>query len=279
MFDRLQKMGERPQPYEYYTADLLWTDPYVSEQMLGFHLDENLEMSSRKAAFIRRSVDWIISRFKVGVDTAICDFGCGPGLYAIPLAQTGADVTGIDFSPSSIAYARQTAQEQNLAIDYVCQDYLDFSTSKRFDLIFMIFCDFCALSPVQRAALLAKWQDLLAPGGAVLMDVFTLKFFDTTEEKITYAYSAKDGFWAPGPYYAFLNTFKYQAEKVILDKWTVLEPDRERLVYNWLQCYSPGTLERELSASGFQIQEHFANVAGDPFAGDTIEMAVVLTKI
>ncbi|MBN1222297.1 MAG: class I SAM-dependent methyltransferase, partial [Candidatus Aminicenantes bacterium] len=98
MFEELEKINTRPKPFEFYTAEDLWTEEHTSKQMLSFHLDEEIDVSSRNAAFIARSVEWIISYFNVGAGTKVADFGCGPGLYATKLAKTKADVTGIDFS-------------------------------------------------------------------------------------------------------------------------------------------------------------------------------------
>ena len=97
MFEELEKINTRPKPFEFYTASDLWTDEHTSKQMLSFHLNEDLDVSSRNAAFIDRAVEWIVSRFNVGSGTKIADFGCGPGLYAARLAQMQAAVTGIDF--------------------------------------------------------------------------------------------------------------------------------------------------------------------------------------
>ena len=93
MFRELEEINKRPMPFEFYTASELWTDEHTSEQMLTFHLNENIDVASRKAAFIDRSVDWIVSRFSVSNDTKIADFGCGPGLYAARLARKQAKVT------------------------------------------------------------------------------------------------------------------------------------------------------------------------------------------
>ena len=102
MFEELEKIGDRPKPFEFYTASDLWTDEYTSEQMLSYHLNEQVDLSSRNHEFINRSVEWIVSHFNVGAGTKIADFGCGPGWYATRLARRQADVTGIDFSIGSI---------------------------------------------------------------------------------------------------------------------------------------------------------------------------------
>ncbi|MDJ0590924.1 MAG: class I SAM-dependent methyltransferase [Pleurocapsa sp. MO_226.B13] len=108
--------------------------------MLSFHLNEEIDVSSRKASFIDRSVEWIATHFKVGTGMKIADFGCGPGLYATRLAQRQADVTGIDFSKRSIQYAREVANREGLSIHYVNENYLDFETSDRFQGNWNYFC-------------------------------------------------------------------------------------------------------------------------------------------
>ena len=150
--------------------------------MLTFHLNGNIDVASRRTAFIDRSADWIVSRFGISNDTEVADFGCGPGLYATRLARKRAKVTGIDFSKRSIQFAVEDAERSGLSIRYVNQNYLDFETADRFDLILMIMCDFCALSPKQRKQLLEKFHTLLKPSGYVLLDVYSLAAFEQRRE-------------------------------------------------------------------------------------------------
>ena len=278
IFEQLEKINQRPKPFEFYTAAELWTDEHTSQQMLQFHLNESIDLSSRNHAFINHSVEWIVSRFNIGPDSAVADFGCGPGLYTTRLTKTGADVTGIDFSPRSIDYAKKTAAEHDLDITYINQNYLEFDTDARFDLIIMIFCDFCALSPAQRQVLLKKYHTFLKPGGSLLMDVHSLNIFDTKEESAAYELNQLNGFWSPNTYYGFVNSFKYDDEKVSLDKYTIIEADRTRTVYNWLQYYTRETLAAELAQNGFEPQAFFSDVAGTPFDPASPDIAVIAAR-
>jgi len=246
--------------------------------MLSFHLNEDIDVSSRNAKFINRSVEWIASHFDVGAGTKIADFGCGPGLYATRLGQRQADVTGIDFSKRSIQYAREVALRDGLSIHYVNRSYMDFETEYRFHLILMIMCDFCALSPIQRNRMLSKFYTILEPGGSVLLDAYSLTAFDRREETAIYEANLLKGFWSPNMYYGFLNTFKYDKEKVVLDKYTLIEADRTRTVYNWLQYFSPEMIQREFVECGFTIEKLYADVAGSPYDQQAIEFAVVAKK-
>ncbi|MBN2316766.1 MAG: class I SAM-dependent methyltransferase [Sedimentisphaerales bacterium] len=278
MFKELEEINTRPEPFQYYTAEALWTDEHTSKQMLKYHLDESVDASSRNSEFIHRSVEWIASHFNVNSQTSIADFGCGPGLYATRLAKKGANVTGIDFSERSIRYAKETAAQKGFHINYVQQNYLEFDTNKRFDLIIMIMCDFCALSPAQRQTMVCKFHTLLKPGGSILLDVYSLAFFDQRKETATYEHNQLDGFWSPESYYGFLNTFKYEKEKVLLDKYTIVEKARTRIVYNWLQCFSRDAITAEFETNGLKIEEVYSDVAGTPFESDAQEFAIVAKK-
>jgi len=278
MFQELEKINLRPKPFEFYTARDLWTHEHTSEMMLSYHLKEDIDVSSRNERFINRSVEWIASHFKVGPGTKIADFGCGPGLYATKLAQKQANVTGIDFSKRSIEYAQKAAQRAGLSIQYTNQNYLDFETDDRFDLILMIMCDFCALSPAQRNKMLTKFHNLLESGGSVLLDVYSLNAFENVEEKALYEANLLDCFWSADKYYGFLNTFKYDREKVTLDKYTIIEADRIRTVYNWLQYFGPKALEKEFMELGFTVEKLYSDVAGTPYDSKANEFAVVAKK-
>jgi len=278
LFEELEKINKRPEPFEFYTASDLWTDEHTSAQMLKFHLDEGIDVSSRNIDFIDRSVDWMAAHFDIGAGKKIADFGCGPGLYTARLARRHAAVTGIDFSKRSIQYAQEAATRKRLPIHYVNQNYLDFETDDCFHLILMIMCDFCALSPVQRRNILSRFYKLLEPSGSVLLDVYSLAAFSEREEKAQYEINLLNGFWSPHKYYGFLNTFKYEKEKVVLDKYTLIEAERTRTIYNWLQYFSPEDLAREFTDCGFTVESYYSDVAGTPFSTQNREFAVIAKK-
>jgi SAM-dependent methyltransferase len=278
MFTQLQNINQRPEVFSVYTAEELWTDEHTAKEMLKYHLDEGLPLASRTHETIESSVAWMQSYFAIGDQTAIADFGCGPGLYANRLAQLGAQVTGIDFSENSIAYAQGVAEQQGLSIDYRHQNYLDFKSEQKFDLICMIFCDFCALSPLQRQKLLQVFQRHLKKDGALFLDVWSLAAYEKREEQAGYELNQLNGFWAAEDYYGFLNTFKYDLEKVVLDKYSMFTKSRSWTVYNWLQYYSLEKLTREFSENGFTINETFGDVTGKTYSGDSEEIALIARK-
>lgn len=279
MFEELIDINRRPECFSIYTAEELWTDPYTAEQMLRYHLDKELPMASRKHEFIDRSAHWIAEHFKLGNDKKVVDFGCGPGLYALRLARTGAGVTGIDFSANSLAYAREKAKHEGVEVDYRQMNYLNFSSDERYDLMLMIMCDYCALSPSQRALLLGIFKKHLSPKGRILLDVYTLNSFNAREEAASYERRQLNGFWSSHDYFGFVNTFKYDEERVVLDKYTIIEEQRTRVFYNWLQHFDLASLKCEFEGNGFVIEETYGDVAGSFLCSDANEMAVVLRPL
>lgn len=278
LFEAPTPIHRRPEPFSAYTAPLLWNDEHISAQMLRFHLDPDSAPASRPHAFVERSAGWIVDRFGLGPGRRVADFGCGPGLYASRFAATGAEVTGVDLSRRSLDYAREQARAAGHDIDYVEANYLDCRLEPGYDLVTLIYCDLCPLSPAQRRTLLTEFARILAPGGAVLLDVCSMAAFAGREESASHGYRFMNGFWAPGPYWGYTSTFKYEREAVVLDLYTIVEIDRVRRVFNWLQHFSRETLETELAACGLRVEAWYGDVGGaTPADGDEV-IAVVARR-
>jgi SAM-dependent methyltransferase len=262
LFSTLESIAEKPRAFSVYTARELWTDEHTSGQMLAYHLDGELDVSSRRTGFIDESVRWMKERFGLTEGSRVIDFGCGPGLYTSRLARLGAEVTGIDFSSRSIEYASAYASRESLEVRFVS----------------MIMCDFCALSPAQRKAMLKKFEGLLSDQGRIVLDVYSLRAFADKQEGLVCEKNQLNGFWSPEPYFGFVASFRYDDEKVGLDKYTIVEEDRHREIYNWLQYFTPDSLEREALAAGLQVDEMLGDVAGNPHDAESAEFAVVLKR-
>ncbi|MCV6595793.1 MAG: class I SAM-dependent methyltransferase [Mangrovicoccus sp.] len=280
MFEDLEKIHTKPGVFEVYTAQSLWAEAHRAQQMLQFHLDGQIDVSSRNHVFLDRSSAWITKQFDLGPGKTVCDFGCGPGLYTARLAASGARVSGIDFSHSSITYARAQAAKAGLPISYHEGNYLEFIPQQRFDLITMIMCDYCALSPEQRQKLLGIWRDCLGDDGAILLDVYSMAAFARREETSFCEKNQLGHFWYAEDYYAFVNSFKYESEAVMLDKYSLFPArGKPETVYNWLQYFSLESLSAELAQAGLQIDQSFRDVAGQPFSPEHDEFAVIIKKL
>jgi SAM-dependent methyltransferase len=142
----------------------------------------------------------------------------------------------------------------------------------------MIFCDFAVLKPSNRARMLSKFHMLLKSGGRILFDMPSLGAFEKREETTVYELNLMNNFWSPRRYHGFHHTFKYDGEKVILDKYTIIEANRTRIFYNWLQHFNREMIENELRTHGFGIDDFFSDVAGSVYDSESETLAVVAGK-
>ncbi|MEM8582133.1 MAG: class I SAM-dependent methyltransferase, partial [Pseudomonadota bacterium] len=167
----------------------------------------------------------------------------------------------------------------NQTIDYIQTDYLEFQPRGKFDMITMIMCDYCALSPVQRKVLLGTFHKCLNETGAVLLDVYSMNAFSAREEACFYERNQLNHFWSADEYYCFVNTFKYESHAVMLDKYSIFQMNgKVETVFNWLQYFSPQSLKKELLEAGFIVENVFKDVAGNAFSEHGPEFAVVARK-
>jgi SAM-dependent methyltransferase len=278
VYEALERINRRPVPWAEMTIRELWADPHISERMLRHHLDDALPGASRPADFMDRSVAWMARAFDLREGRRVVDLGCGPGLYTTRLARTGASVTGVDFSPRSIEYARGVAGRDGSSARHVLADYLEWDPDERFDLAVMIYGDYGAMSPEQRRRLLARVDRLLVSDGAFLLDLASMAALADLEETAAYAPMMMDGFWSAQPYHGFLNTFVYPDEQASVDRYEIVEADRIRTFWTWTQYFDPEGIAAELDASGFEVTELLGDVAGAAYDPAGQEFAVVARR-
>lgn len=277
MYNRLHKFCTRPQPFSELTTRQLWTRPHIAEQMLKYHLDDSTELASRKPQDIDSIVRWIDSRLGLA-EKKVCDLGCGPGLHASRFAERGAQVTGLDFSSSSINYARQQAQLNGWSIDYQANDYLVDSLPRGFDIITLIYFDYCAVSPDLRSTLLEKVSGSLGVGGRFVLDVLGRGAFASKKESTLLEQNLMNGFWSDTDYVGLQRTFLYPESQLSLDRYLIVEESDCWEVYNWLQHFTSEEITRELDQAGFDVEYMAGSLAGDSLQPGGESIGVIARK-
>jgi SAM-dependent methyltransferase len=256
---KLLKLLAKPKVYEKGNA-LMWTDEYISKQLLEMHLNPMIDAASRIPQSIDRTLEFL-RRFCKKIPMQILDLGCGPGIYTEKLAASGHHVTGVDFSQNSIAYAKDRAKEKNLDITYLCKDYLKLDLENQFDLVILIYTDFGVLLPDERKKLLKNIHRALKPGGAFIFDVLNDKNMkDKFREDQTWTCESA-GFWRAWPYLELANGYHYPDEKVFLKQHLIVDKSKAVSIYRfWISYFNTEDTEKLLSESGFTNTEVFENI-------------------
>lgn len=124
---------------------------------------------TRLAAAMRESGDELIESLGVGPGMQVLDLGCGDGTTALPSAQRGAEVLGVDIASNLVAAGNTRAQAaglSNLRLEEGDASQLTGIADARFDLLVTIFGAMFAPRPFDTAKEMVR---VTKPGGRIVM--------------------------------------------------------------------------------------------------------------
>jgi trans-aconitate methyltransferase len=168
----------------------------------------------------------------------ILDLGCGTGHLTAKIAESGAEVIGVDSSPSMIGQARQNYPR----LKFVLADAREFHFSERFDGIFSN----AALHWIPEAeAVVQRISAALHPGGRFVAEMgakqntvrLTTALDATLRER---GYRPRNPWYFPsaGEYSSLLERYGFEMRHVsVFDRWIKLEHP-ERGLREWLEMFA-----------------------------------------
>jgi SAM-dependent methyltransferase len=122
------------------------------------------------ASLMRKAGDALVESIGVEPGSHVLDLGCGDGTTAVPLAQRGADVTGIDIAANLVAAGNRRAKELGLetTLRFEEGDACELSAvdDRAFDLTVTIFGAMFAPRPLDVAREMVR---VTKPGGRIVM--------------------------------------------------------------------------------------------------------------
>lgn len=276
MNEKLLSYLVKPEIYTESTAKF-WDDEYISKSMLAAHLDPEFDGATRKHQFVDQSVEWIAGIVPPSDFEKLLDLGCGPGLYAERFYQKGYQVTGIDGSRRSIDYAKQMAAKSQHKIIYHYQDYRQLNYHEEFDVITLIYRDFCVLPDSGRLKLLDRIYHALKPKGRFIVDVTAPHYYDGKEEYKTWSYQ-QSGFWSGAPYLCLSAFYRYEESRTFLNQEIIISEDQIRCYYLWDHTFIAEELCRDLKQSGFDEIGLYGDIAGARYQAEGDCICAVAVK-
>ncbi|WP_431781952.1 class I SAM-dependent methyltransferase [Streptomyces chumphonensis] len=104
--------------------------------------------------------------------TRVLDLCCGPGVFTVPLARQGHEVTGVDLSPAMLERARARTADAGARVTYVQADARTYRAPGAFDVVLNLFTSFGYFEdPADNARVLRTLHDCLTPGGTLVLDL------------------------------------------------------------------------------------------------------------
>ncbi len=250
---RLAHRAGRPVPWAE-GGNLPWHEPDFSARMLREHLDDAHGAASRPAAERQQQLDWLWEQMRLAPGRRVLDLTCGPGLYALPLAQRGCQVTGVDFGPASIAYARAQAATAGWVdrCQYLEQDVRRLKLDEAsFDAALLLYGQLAVFTVAEAEAILATAAAALRPGGSLCLELLDPDRVDRTDSR--WWFTDDQGLWGDRPFLHLGERFWYEAEQLSLERYQILHLETGRLdvIHLCDQVYTLDRMTAMLQAAGF----------------------------
>ncbi len=120
----------------------------------------------------RQQVEGILAYLGLEPGASVLDLACGYGRIAIPLAQRGFQVTGLDLSEVLLGQARAAAAEAGVEVTWHRGDMREIPWQEAFDAVINVFSSFGYFtSEEENRQVLEGVARALKPGGRFLIDV------------------------------------------------------------------------------------------------------------
>ena len=237
-------------------VNLPWDDPLFSERMLREHLDQSHGAASRQQPELLRQVDWLWEHLDLRPGCRILDITCGPGLYTVELARRGARITGIDFSPASIRYARDLAAEQGVddRCNFIQADVrtaLPEQAGQDFDAALFLYGQLAVFTRAEAAQLLQGAAAALRAGGRLAIELLDFERIDKSSS--TWWFTDDTGLWGDTPFLNLGERTWDDDQRASIDRFYVIELQSGELQ------------EIGLSDNGYQAEEMVALLQSSGF--------------
>jgi SAM-dependent methyltransferase len=257
-----------------------WHDRTFSQRMLQEHLSQQHDLASRRTAIIDAQVEWIHRVVLAGRPTKILDLGCGPGLYSSRLARLGHECTGIDFSPASIAYARETAQRETLSCAYLEADVRTAEYGQDYGLALFLFGELNVFRPADARSILEKTHHALVRGGRILLEVHTFAAVQALGDAPRSWYAAESGLFLDRPHICLTESFWDGDRNVATERFFIVEAltgNVTRFAAS-TQAYSDAAYRALLTETGFADVAFHPSLRGEVDESQSALSVIVADK-
>ncbi len=235
-----------------------WSEPDFSRRMLAEHFSQEHDAASRRTETIDAHVEWIHAELLAAQPSRVLDLGCGPGLYIERLGRLGHTLTGVDYSPASVAHARKTAERDGLAVTIVEGDMRKTEFSGSYDLVMLISGELNVFRPEEARDIVRRATEALVPGGRFLIEVSPYEGMQRRGHSRQRWYGMPSGLWSDEPHVVLEESFWDEEAEVAIARWFVIEVDSgsvERYAATWKAYTSEAYTEILKSAGLTDIRE------------------------
>ncbi len=202
---------------------------------------------------------------------AVCDLCCGIGRHSLELARRGYAVVAVDRTERYLQEAREAADAEGLAIEFVQEDMRRFGRPESFDLVVNLFTSFGYFEEAQDDRLvLENVYRSLKPGGQLVLEMIG-------KEILARIFAARD--WQEIDGTILLSERKVvDAWRRIENRWILIRDGRQREWTFSHRLYSAVELSALLEGCGFGEVQVYGGLAGSAYDEKAERMVLVGRK-
>jgi SAM-dependent methyltransferase len=203
----------------------------------------------------------------------VLDVPCGHGRLAVPLAERGYRVTGVDFSADLLGTAEESVRGRSLPVRFERRDMRDLHWPGEFDAAFCAGNSFAYLGEEGDRAFLAAVARCLKPGGRFVLQtgVVAESVFVTRLQRA----------WFPLGELLFLVDTDYDpAAARLTSTYTMIQAGKKETKRAVYQIYTYRQVVRMLEEAGFGPIENYSygSLTREPFRLGSSGLWLVATK-
>ena len=121
-----------------------------------------------------KETDFMLPYFNLNESSKVLDLMCGYGRHALALARRDIAVTAVDNLTDYIHEIKSIAEKENLPVQAIQSDALDFTTKEKFDLAMIMGNSINFFNAEDTVKLLTSISSFLKPGGHLLINSWSI---------------------------------------------------------------------------------------------------------
>lgn len=225
--------------------------------------------SHRDESEAERLVELIVKSLGIKSDSKILDMACGSGRHAVIFAKRGFDVTAVDLSQMLLSDAKASARENDVKINFVLSDILDFQTTQRFSLSLNLFTSFGYFDDDEdNFRVILKAYDLLIDGGYFVIDYFNKNYL--LKNLIPTTVFSENGL-------RITQNRAIQGTRVVKNI-TIENGGSVEEFYESVRLYSYDEMHDYINKAGFSIFKEYGNYNGNNFINESSPRLIIFAK-
>lgn len=219
----------------------------------------------------------------------VLELCCGTARAAIPVAQSGHRVVGVDYDPRLLTIATRKRESSGIKasdLSFVCQDVLNLELNDRFDFAFLLFNTFLTFTTgPEQDRLISRVARHLKPGGRFWIDIFYPDLTLLAEPHHPCCDSAT----------FYVHELDRSVHRTTEIRRSRKDPQVQEMTfhYTWadatgqlhhqrvefeLTWMFPRELERILATHGFEVEQMYGDYTGAPVDPDSSRIIVLARR-